>query len=249
MDNSTHKEWFGEWFDSPYYHILYKDRDYTEAQRFIDVLSMFLDFRAEDKILDLACGKGRHSIYLNKKGLDVVGVDLSPSNVAYGNRFANDRLSFFEHDMRFPFRKGEFDYVLNMFTSFGYFDDSEENRKAIISASENLKPSGMMILDFLNPIKVIRELVAQEQKNVDGYEFKIRRFVDDRNYIVKDIFLEDKGEKLHFQERVKAIGKQEFEDYFRSANLGIRGVFGDYSLNAFDPENSDRMIFVTEKED
>ena len=115
------KEWFGEWFDSPYYHILYRDRDYQEAHAFIDKIVKYFDLHSTDAILDLACGKGRHSIYLNEKGYNVVGVDLSAQNITFASQYGNDRLHFYRHDMREVFRESTFDYVLNMFTSFGYF--------------------------------------------------------------------------------------------------------------------------------
>ncbi|MCZ6900895.1 MAG: methyltransferase domain-containing protein, partial [Bacteroidetes bacterium] len=98
------KEWFGEWFDSPYYHILYKHRDHEEARAFIDRLNIFFQWATSDKILDLACGKGRHSIYLNKQGLDVVGLDLSAENVKAAKTHENSRLHFYVHDMREVFR-------------------------------------------------------------------------------------------------------------------------------------------------
>ena len=69
--------WFSSWFDSPYYHILYKERNFREAQIFIDNLTFYLNMDEGSKVLDLACGKGRHSIYLNQLGYDVLGVDLT----------------------------------------------------------------------------------------------------------------------------------------------------------------------------
>ncbi len=74
------EEWFTQWFNS-YYHILYKDRDQHEARLFIDNLARFLDFSPKNKILDLACGRGRHSVYLNSGGFDVTGIDLSPKTL------------------------------------------------------------------------------------------------------------------------------------------------------------------------
>lgn len=113
------KEWFGQWFDSPYYHVLYQHRDHDEAEAFMDHLNDYFAFTAEDEVMDLACGKGRHSIYLNSKGLKVTGVDLSPQNIEAASAHTNERLHFHVHDMRKVFRQEAFDYVLNLFTSFG----------------------------------------------------------------------------------------------------------------------------------
>ena len=238
------KEWFGEWFNSPYYHILYKHRDYEEAEHFIDQLITYFKPTADDKILDLACGKGRHSIYLNNRGLDVVGLDLSPQSIAHANQFANERLHFEVHDMRKVYKEQYFDYVFNLFTSFGYFETEAENQEAICATAKALKPDGKLLIDFLNPYKVIHQLVPEEVKEIEGIEFYITKHLSKDNYIVKDIRFADKGKTYHFQERVKAIRRQRFLEYFQLAGLELLETFGDYELNLYDCEQSDRMIFV-----
>lgn len=244
---AENKEWFGEWFDSPYYHILYHDRDHGEAQAFIDKIVDYFKLSTEHHILDLACGKGRHSIYLNKKGYDVIGIDLSRQNISHANQFANSRLAFYRHDMREVFRNEEFDFVLNMFTSFGYFDAHEENQAAITAIEKGLKSNGYLLLDFLNPYKVINNLVPAEVKTVHDIDFQITKHVSDDKYIVKDIRFDDNGESYHFQERVKVIRRLEFLEFFKSAKLDLIEVFGDYQLNLYDCDVSDRMIFIVKK--
>lgn len=244
---SKESEWFDEWFDSPYYHILYKHRDYEEAKEFLDTLISFFKIKPNHKVLDLACGKGRHSIYLNKKGFDVVGVDLSEQNIEHARQFENERLKFDIHDMREVYALEEFDFVLNMFTSFGYFDSEKENEQAISSAAKCLKPGGSLLIDFLNPYRVINNLVPEEKKTIEGITFDITRSLSEDGFIVKEINFTDKGESYHFKERVKAIRRIEFLDYFRKAGLKVIKTFGDYDLNEYDPEKSERMIFVTQK--
>lgn len=245
--NSEPKEWFGEWFDSPYYHILYQHRDHEEAEAFIDHLYDYFSFTPEDEVMDLACGKGRHSIYLNKKGLKVTGVDLSPQNIEAANKQANERLHFHVHDMREVFREEDFDYVLNLFTSFGYFETEKENQQAIDAAAAALRPGGQFLIDFLNPYVVVHNMRPEEVKVLDGIEFHLSKQLDKDNYIVKDIRFKDKGKTYHFQERVKAIRRMEFLEYFRHAGLLVEDCFGDYKLNAYEAGESDRMIFVCRK--
>ena len=84
--------WYESWFDTKYYHILYKDRNYREAQVFMDNLTHYLNLPEKAKVLDLACGKGRHSIYLNQCGYDVIGADLSEENILHCKKFENDHL-------------------------------------------------------------------------------------------------------------------------------------------------------------
>ena len=240
------KEWFGEWFDSPYYHVLYKHRDKEEAKTFIDYLIQYFQYSENDLIQDLACGKGRHAIYLNKKGFKVVGLDLSPHNIAFAKRFENERLRFFVHDMRYPWEGERFDYVLNLFTSFGYFETKGENQQAILAIAKGLKKGGKLLIDFLNPYTVINNLVPKEIKRINGIDFHIQKFLSGE-YIVKDIKFEDKGLQYEFQERVKTIRRVKFLEYFEHANLELIDLFGDYSLNPYIAEKSERMIFVLRK--
>ncbi|NJN24837.1 MAG: class I SAM-dependent methyltransferase [Cyclobacteriaceae bacterium] len=240
------KEWFGAWFDSPYYHILYKHRDDKEARGFIDHLITYFHFSAQDRIMDLACGKGRHAIYLNKKGLDVVGLDLSPQNIAHASKFENERLKFYVHDMRQPWPGNKFDYVLNLFTSFGYFENKGENQQAIQAIASGMVPGGQLLIDFLNPYTVINNMVPEEVKTINGITFHIQKSVEGE-FIVKDINFEHLGRAYHFQEKVKAIRRLNFMEYFKNANLELIDLFGDYKLNSYIAEKSERMIFVLRK--
>ncbi len=245
VDNEK-KEWFVEWFDTPFYHILYKKRDFVEAQNFILALVEKLQFNIEQTFMDLACGKGRHSIFLNEKGFDVVGLDLSHQNIAHAKQFSNERLAFFEHDMRAIFAENRFDFVLNLFTSFGYFEDDSQNLAAIKAAATALKPGGKLVLDYMNSTKAIKTLAPFYEKTVDGIDFKITKFAIN-GFILKNINFDFEGKSYQFQERVKAIELADFKAYFKAANLEIQHIFGDYTLNNFDTNESDRMIFVVEK--
>lgn len=243
---NSSNEWFETWFDSHYYHILYKDRDDREAKLFIDNISLYLNFLPNDKILDLACGKGRHSIYLNQKGLFVEGIDLSEESIQYAKQFENERLHFSQHDMREVYKPVCFDFILNLFTSFGYFQTDHENQKAIEAMAKSLQFEGRIVLDFFNTTKVIRTLVKYEEKTIDGITFKISKSLQE-GFIIKDIHFEDKGKEFHFQERVKAIPTTDFLRYFREAGLTVARIFGDYDLSEFEEKISDRMIFIVEK--
>ena len=132
-------DWFSDWFDSKYYHILYTDRDNTEAEHFISNILDFLKPGKDQHILDLACGKGRHSKLLNDLGYRVTGVDLSENSIMQAKQFSNDRLIFDTHDMRDVYAENEFDFVLNLFTSFGYFNSSQENRRVVCAIEKQLK--------------------------------------------------------------------------------------------------------------
>ena len=239
-------EWFSTWFDSPYYHILYQDRDLEEAQLFMDNLLAYLHPKHHEKILDLACGKGRHSLYLNQKGYDVTGIDLSEQSIAYAKQYENERLHFDVHDMRQVYKPEGFDFILNLFTSFGYFENETENVVALLATTESLKHGGKLVIDFMNTDKVIANLVTDEEKEVQGIKFKIHRGLE-HDFIVKTITFSDNGEEYMFQERVRALREEDFMEYFKLTQLRLVEVLGDYQLNKYDREQSDRMIFVLKK--
>jgi SAM-dependent methyltransferase len=236
------QNWYASWFDTPYYHILYKDRGYDEAQAFMRALMTFLKPKNDAKILDLACGKGRHSVYLNSLGYNVTGVDLSKNSINYAQQFENDTLNFKVHDMCKPTLQ-KFDVVLNLFTSFGYFEDDEDNLRTIKAIKQDLKNDGIAVIDFMNVDYVISHLVPTEVKTMKGIDFHINRYVKD-NHIYKDIDFEDDGEQFKFTEKVKAITLEDFKNYFKNAGLTLVNTFGDYQLNEFDRETSKHLILV-----
>lgn len=239
-------EWFGEWFNSPYYHILYKKRDFNEAEQFISKLSQYLKMPPLANVLDLACGKGRHAIYLNQLGYNVTGLDLSQESIFYAKQVENNHLRFEVHDMRKPILHQQFDYIFNLFTSFGYFDKNEENQLAINSMSNALAPNGTLVIDFMNAHKVVNNLVKHETITVENITFNITKEVVD-GYILKHINFEDNGTTYSFTEKVEALTEQDFLKYLNLAALTVTAKFGDYGLNNFDLNNSDRLILIAKK--
>lgn len=236
-------EWFSNWFNSPYYHLLYKNRDFSEAEQFIDALTQKFAFKNTDTFLDLACGKGRHAIYLNRKGYKVTGLDIAPESIAAANLSANANLQFAVHDMRKPLDAfGKFDYILNLFTSFGYFENDEDNYKTIEAIKNGLTPAGSLILDFMNTHKIVRDLVKSETKTVEHITFNITRNIEN-DFIIKRISFTDNGHSYHFEERVNALSIAQFENYFKASGLKVKNIFGNYGLEPFDINNSPRMIF------
>lgn len=236
------KAWYASWFDTPYYHILYKDRDYAEAQSFMDNLTNYLNLPENGKILDLACGKGRHSVYLNKLGYDVTGVDLSEQSINYAKQFENDSLRFDVHDMTKPYPE-TFDAVFNLFTSFGYFENDDCNLRTIEAIKAELNTFGFGVIDFMNANYVINNLVAEDTKTVEGITFHQKRSVKN-GYIVKDISFEIDGEQYNFEERVKALTLDDFNRLFEKAGVYLLDVFGDYKLKKYHPETSERLIMI-----
>lgn len=243
MTNKDTTTWFSSWFDTPYYHILYKERNDSEAHVFMNNLINYLNIPEEGVVLDLACGKGRHARYLNKIGFDVVGVDLSENSIEFAKQFENHKLRFDVHDMSKPYKKNHFDAVFNLFTSFGYFENDDDNLNTIKAIKDNLSELGFGVIDFLNTNFVIDNLVPNEIKTVEGIDFNLKRFVED-GYIIKDISFQVESKLYHFQERVRAFTLHDFQDLFKKANIHLLDVFGDYHLNKFNAKTSERLIMI-----
>ena len=242
----TDKEWFSEWFDSPYYHILYKNRDDREAELFLSNLVEHVALNKEQLLVDLACGKGRHSIYLNKLGFNVVGVDLASCSIAAAKKFENDRLHFEVCDLRnLPFVQ-KFDVALNLFTSFGYFDCNETNKQVLHQISKCLKPEGILVIDFMNVHTVLKHLIPFQQKVEEGIPFDISKRVE-HGLIIKRIDFSDAGKSYSFQEEVQVLTLKNFEELLHESNFSIKQVFGNYQLQPYQEQSSDRVIIVAQK--
>ena len=239
---STSNKWFASWFDTPYYHILYKDRDYTEAQHFMDSLTGYLNLPEEAKILDLACGKGRHSIYLNSLGYNVTGADLSENSIAEASEFSNATLGFKVHDMR-EVCENKYDAIFNLFTSFGYFDDDADNLKTLKAIHSSLNETGFACIDFMNVDYVIDNLVPEEIKTVENIDFHIKRYVKE-NHIYKEIKFNADGEDFHFTEKVQALRLADFEKMMEEAGIYLLDIFGNYKLQKFFKNQSERLIMI-----
>jgi SAM-dependent methyltransferase len=244
----NNKEWFAEWFDSPYYHVLYKDRNHEEAANFISKLMAYLSPETQVQILDLACGKGRHSVYLNQLGYHVKGVDLSVQSIAYAKQFENERLQFEVKDLRNLGFEQHFDIALNLFTSFGYFDSIEVNIEVLKGIHQSLQPKGKLLIDFFNAQKVIELLVPHELKTIDGIDFQITKKVENQS-IIKDITFLDKGQTYQYQEKVQALSYADFIKMLAASGFDIKQTWGDYQLNGFDENISQRLIILAEKKD
>lgn len=240
-------KWFETWFDSPYYHQLYKDRNNTEAEQFINNLVGYLKPDMDALFLDLACGKGRHAIQLNKLGLKVEGADYSENSIVYAKQFENERLHFYLQDMRLELPK-KYDCILNLFTSFGYFDTKDEHLQTLKNIYKALKNEGIFVFDFLNLNYVKNHLVAEEKVIKDGIAFEIEREITD-NQIIKKIAFKHEGGEYTFKEKVMALSKVDLEDMMHESGFKTVAKFGNYNLEPFNLELSKRLIFILKRDD
>ena len=240
--------WFKDWFNSPYYHQLYFNRDTTEAAAFITKLLEYLKPQPQSTMLDVACGKGRHSLQLTTNGFNVTGIDLSEDSIKEALKNENSQLHFYQHDMRLPFWINYFEYAFNFFTSFGYFKTQREHDNAIRTIAQSLKPQGTFVLDYLNVHYSEDHAVHKSEKEIDSVNFLITKWYDE-DFFYKKIIIEDEAlaEPLVYTEKVAKFSLGDFTDMFAYQGLQIQEVFGDYVFNNYDIKKSPRLIMIAKK--
>jgi SAM-dependent methyltransferase len=242
------KGWYKAWFNSPFYHKLYFERNENEAQKFILKLIGYFKPGPQSRILDVACGRGRHSKFLAAQGFDVTGIDLSFDSIEYAREFENDHLHFYQHDMRLPMWVNYFDYALNFFTSFGYFATRREHDDVIRTISKSLKGGGILLFDYLNVHYVEEHLVHDEIKIIGDTQYEIRRWMDDEHFYKKIIITDPSlRSPKEFTEKVAKLRLDDFTDMLSFQNLQVMDVFGNYELNSYDVRKTPRMIIVGRK--
>jgi SAM-dependent methyltransferase len=235
-------EWHLDWFNSPFYHQLYKERDYSEATYFMNNLISRLQIDKNSSILDLACGRGRYSLYLSNIGYKVTGIDISKENISEAKKNKSDKLNYILHDMRQPLNQ-KFDLILNLFTSFGYYQADKDNISIIRSIKSNLNNEGKAVIDFFNIDYVLDNLIKYEEKTVDQTKFVINRYLEN-NLLIKDITIDSNNKQYKFQEKVKAYRVEDFLTMFKDCNIELKEKFGDYHFNSFNKDSSPRLIMV-----
>jgi SAM-dependent methyltransferase len=240
--------WFKEWFNSPYYHQLYFNRDENEAAAFIRLLLNHLQPSPGSLMVDIACGRGRHSKILAAEGYDVTGIDLSPASIDYARQFESEHLHFFRHDMRLPFWINYFQYAFNFFTSFGYFRTEREHYNAVRTIAQSLKKDGRLVLDYLNVHYAEDHLVHKSEKEIDGVTYYLTKWYDETHFY-KKIVIEDeqRTQPLEFTEKVAKFTLGDFNDMFSFHHLQIQEVFGNYQLGSYDVKKSPRLIMIAKK--
>lgn len=240
--------WFKDWFNSPYYHQLYFKRDDKEAAAFIDNLISYLKPPVNSTMLDVACGKGRHSIQLAGKGFDVTGIDLSDDSINDALQYETETLHFYKHDMRLPFWINYFDYAFNFFTSFGYFKTRREHDNAIRTIAQSIRREGTFVMDFLNVHYAEDHLVHQSEKEIEGINFIITKWYDETHFY-KKIIVEDETlqEPMVYTEKVAKFSLGDFTEMFAYQGLQMQEVFGDYSFSNYDVKKSPRMVMIAKK--
>jgi SAM-dependent methyltransferase len=241
---SEEADWFEEWFGEDYLRI-YQHRDETEAEHVVELIERFVAGREIRAVLDLGCGAGRHSRLLCERWW-TVGLDLSPALLKIANREMPDA-PYVRADMReLPFAGDSFDLVVNLFTSFGYFEDDRENQRVLLCVHDSLRPGGIIVIDFLNASEVRTHLVPYDERVENGITIEQTRAIsaDDR-FVEKRIRLRERGKE--YIERVRLLTAGDLERMLETAGFSVEARVGDYGGGQWAEASPRTILFASRR--
>jgi SAM-dependent methyltransferase len=241
---SEEADWFEEWFGEDYLRI-YQHRDETEAEHVVDLIARLMEGQSIDSVLDLGCGAGRHSKALCERWW-TVGLDLSAALLRIARREIPDA-PYVRADMReLPFAPESFDLVVNLFTSFGYFEDDRENARVLLRVCDALRPGGSLVIDFLNASQVRSDLVPYDERVENGITIEQTRAIspDDR-FVEKTIRLRERGKE--YIERVRLLSPWDLERMLEGAGFVVAARIGDYTGAPWSEESPRTILFASRR--
>jgi 2-polyprenyl-3-methyl-5-hydroxy-6-metoxy-1,4-benzoquinol methylase len=242
-------EWFEDWFNSKEYLDVYQHRNEADAKLLFELIIKHIEIPIKGKVLDLACGPGRHSILFARRDFDVTGIDLSDNLLRVAKSSARKEkldIQFIKSDIRKVELSEKFDLVVNLFTSFGYFETDEDNFSIFRTASDLLKPGGYFVFDFLNSTFLENNLIRETREDKPHEKIiQKRRIEGDR--VIKDIIFQNNGMVKTFYESVKLYRYVELHDAIHKNGLAIKKTFGDFAGSDFIEATSPRMIIIAQK--
>jgi SAM-dependent methyltransferase len=232
-------EWFEEWFGEDYLR-LYPHRDDADAERAVALIGRTVGLQRGWRVLDVACGAGRHAKAFMNAGASYFGLDLSATLLRLARQVTDAPL--IRADMRrLPIRPASMDLTVNLFTSFGYFDHDAEHTIALEEMISTVRRGGWFVIDFLNPAVVRRRLVPEETLSLPGEIVRVTRSVSpDGRYVCKSIRA---PQGRHYMERVRLFEPDQISGMLEAAGVHVRHRFGDYDASPLTAE-ADRTILV-----
>jgi 2-polyprenyl-3-methyl-5-hydroxy-6-metoxy-1,4-benzoquinol methylase len=251
-DNNA-REWFEDWFSHPLYLKVYHHRDKAEADLCVETILRITGNQqsSNSSVLDIACGAGRHAISLARHGFRVTANDLSNYLLGEAEKEARNEgidLELSCCDMRSINLDRRFDLIVQLFSSFGYFETDEEDQAVIRNVSGMLQPDGWYVLDLINREYLRKRIVPRTEKSVEELFIVEERELSDRN-VCKTITIRDgNGDECSFSESVRLYAPEEISALLKSENLEVKMVAGDYHGSEFNAESSPRMILFARKQ-
>ncbi len=224
----------------------------TQIKQEVAFIKRVLKLPKEAKILDLCCGQGRHLIPLTKADYQMTGLDLSKNALKILRKDLNKnklKARFIRSDMRkIPF-ENEFDAVINMFTSFGYLENDNEDFKVLKAVSNALKPGGKFLIDFANPGRILANYQLKSWLK-EGDSFILQEnhydFRGHRNIVKQQIF-DGKGKWYKNSYSIRLYTLVEMKKLLGRVGLKVIRVFGNTHSNFKYTNNSNRLVILSVK--
>lgn len=233
------RPWYESAFCGPYLQV-YAHRSPQQAEAQVRAMLACGLLPSTGRVLDIACGAGRHLHAMRRVGLDARGLDYSQDLLRAGSLAG----LAVRADMRvLPFADAAFDWACSLFTSFGYFESAAQDQRMFAQAARVLRPGGSLVLDHINPVVTLRELKAHTVDETAG-----RRLVQSRRYdstaglLVKDVEFTYEGKTQCWQERVRLYEPTELQDLLRGAGFARFARYGDLDGRPWLPEESPRQV-------
>ena len=230
--------------------VLFTEQRWQDAPAQVEAMLALLKLAPGARVLDLCCGPGRHALEFARRGFQVMGVDRTAAYLERARKQAQQQgldVEFVEDDMRAFCRPEAFDAVVNYFTSFGYFEDPEDDRRVVSNVYESLKGGGAFLLDMMGKEVLARILEGPRWQEEDGrillQETKVTRnwsWVENRWILLKD------GERRDFHISHRLYSAVELTSLLEECGFGHLEVYGDVEGGPYD-QTARRLVVVAHK--
>ncbi len=247
------REWFEEWFNNPLYLKVYSHRDEAEANLCVETILAVTGFdKATERVsvLDIACGAGRHAFAFARKGLKVSANDLSGFLLETAAKEAQKEgisIAFSGCDMRTIQLDRRFDLVVQLFSSFGYFESEQEDREVIRNVSTMLGPQGWYVLDLINPAWLRQKFMPHSEKTTGPLSIIEERTLSTDKVFKKIIIREAGRAEVSFTESMKLFTPESIKELLESEGFEVVRLSGDYRGSDYDMESSPRILIFSRK--
>jgi len=242
-------EWYKDWFNSAEYLQVYKHRNEQDADKLLNLVFSNVKIKPESRVLDAACGAGRHSIKLAQKGYNVTGFDLSKTLLDVAAETAKEKnveIEFVCSDIRKFYSDRKFSLIVNLFTSFGYFETDEDNFRFYENSFEMMNNAGFLVFDYFNSFYLKNNIVPKSVKTVGLLKITEKREISG-NRVKKHILIEKDGNSKNFTESVKLYNANDILYKFKQIGFRNFKIFGNFKGDQFDEKKSERLIIICQR--
>lgn len=253
MPEKPDKEWFTEWFNHPLYLRVYSHRDEAEARTCLETIIHKTGLEnitpSDIRVMDIACGAGRHALEFARLGFTTTANDLSPFLLeCTRSQAARENISIecTRQDMRHISVENTYDLVVQLFSSFGYFKTKKEDLQVLRNVHRALKKDGRYILDLINPVYLKKNLNPSSSRTIDDLIVSEQRRIE-ADRVIKQITIRSPDNSVTFEESVRLYRIEIIGDMLASTGFEIKEIFGDYEGSAFDEQTSPRLLLFARK--